>query len=224
MPGVDFEKFWRKTLNDGVVANSAYAPLSVTSKFNVANLPAQKPAAGEELEFIFRPDPSVYDGRFANNGWLQELPKPFTKLTWDNAALVSPKTAEKLALTHKVAARGGEHGQIVSTVIDIAISNSKVTAAAWILPGQADGVVVLPLGYGRKNAGYTGTNKGFNAYAVRIVERVVGGCRRQDHQENRRRVSAGLHAVSLQHGRPEDPEQRHARGIQKESRLCARRR
>jgi len=90
-----------------------------------------------------------------------------TKLTWDNAALVSPKTAEKFGISHDVAWRGGEHGKIYSNVIDIALSNSKVTAAAWRLPGQADGVVVLPLGYGRKRAGYTGTNKGFNAYAVR---------------------------------------------------------
>src|ERR1700730_3850103 len=167
-PDGDFEKFWRKTLNDGVVATSAYAPLGgLASKFNPASLPATKPAPPEELEFIFRPDPSVYDGRFANNGWLQELPKPVTKLTWDNAALVSPATAEKLGLTHRVAARGGEHGQILSNVIDIALSNSKVTAAAWILPGQADGVVVLPLGYGRTFAGYTGSNKGFNANVVR---------------------------------------------------------
>jgi MoCo/4Fe-4S cofactor protein with predicted Tat translocation signal len=164
----DLEKFWRKTLNDGVVANSAYPPLSLTSKFSPASLPAAKPAQPEELEFIFRPDPCVYDGRFANNGWLQELPKPVTKLTWDNAALVSPNTAEKLTLTHRVAARGGEHGQILSNVIDIALSDSKVTAAAWILPGQADGVIVLPLGYGRTYAGYTGTNKGFNANAVRF--------------------------------------------------------
>jgi molybdopterin-containing oxidoreductase family iron-sulfur binding subunit len=109
----------------------------------------------------------VYDGRFANNGWLQELPKPVTKLTWDNAALVSPKTAENLKVAHNVAWRGGEHGKVYSNVIDIALSNSKVTAAAWIVPGQADDTVVLPLGYGRKRAGYTGTNKGFNAYAVR---------------------------------------------------------
>jgi MoCo/4Fe-4S cofactor protein with predicted Tat translocation signal len=163
----DFEKLWRKALNDGVVANSALSPISVSAKFNPASLPAAKPAPPEELEFIFRPDPCVYDGRFANNGWLQELPKPLTKLTWDNAAMVSPNTAEKLALTHRVAARGGEHGQILSNVIDIALSGSKVTAAAWILPGQADGVVVLPLGYGRTFAGYTGTNKGFNANAVR---------------------------------------------------------
>jgi len=167
-PPGDFEKFWRKTLNDGLVANSAYPPLgAMAAKAVPASSTAARPASPEELEIIFRPDPSVYDGRFANNGWLQELPKPVTKLTWDNAAMVSPATAEKLALTHKVAARGGEHGQILSTVIDIAVSNSKVTAAAWTLPGQADGVIVLPLGYGRKNAGFTGSNKGFNAYAVR---------------------------------------------------------
>jgi len=166
-PSGEFEKFWRKTLNDGLVADSALPPSAVSAKFSPGSLPAVKAASSDELEFIFRPDPCVYDGRFANNGWLQELPKPVTKLTWDNAALVSPKTAEKLGISHDVAWRGGEHGKIYSNVIDITLSNSKVTAAAWRLPGQADGVVVLPLGYGRKRAGYTGTNKGFNAYAVR---------------------------------------------------------
>src|SRR5437899_356724 len=166
-PSGDFEKFWRKTLNDGVVAGSALPPSKPALKFSLASLPAPKALSEDLLEFIFRADPCVHDGRFANNGWLQELPKPVTKLTWDNAALVSPRTAEKLGLTQRVALRGGEHGQILSNVVDIALSGSKVTAAAWILPGQADGVVVLPLGYGRKRAGYTGTNKGFNAYAVR---------------------------------------------------------
>jgi MoCo/4Fe-4S cofactor protein with predicted Tat translocation signal len=166
-PSGDFEKFWRRTLNDGVVANTAYPPLSVAPKFNAASLPAIPVPNPGELEFLFRPDPTVHDGRFANNGWLQELPKPVTKLVWDNAALLGPKTSWNLGVTHRVAARGGEHGQIVSTVVDIALSNSKVTAAGWIVPGQAEGVVVLPLGYGRKKAGYTGTNKGFNAYAVR---------------------------------------------------------
>jgi MoCo/4Fe-4S cofactor protein with predicted Tat translocation signal len=166
-PSADSEKFWRKTLNDGLVAGSAFAPINAAAKFNPASLPPAKTTAADEIEFIFRPDPCMYDGRFANNGWLQELAKPITKLTWDNAALVSPKTAEKLALTHEVAARAGEHGKIYSNVIDISLSNSKVTAASWTLPGQADGVIVLPLGYGRKKAGYTGTNKGFNAYVVR---------------------------------------------------------
>jgi len=166
-PSADFEKFWRKTLNDGLVAGSAFTPVNAALKFTAASLPAAKTTPRDDIEFIFRPDPCVYDGRFANNGWLQELPKPVTKLTWDNAALISPKTAEKLELAHNVAWRGGEHGKVYSNVIDISLSNSKVTAAAWRLPGQADGVVVLPLGYGRKKAGYTGTNKGFNAYAVR---------------------------------------------------------
>jgi MoCo/4Fe-4S cofactor protein with predicted Tat translocation signal len=163
----DFEKFWRKTLNDGVIANSAFAPIAGAAKLNVASLPPAKATPASELEFIFRPDPSTYDGRFANNGWLQELPKPVTKLVWDNAALVSAKTAQDLQLSYTVASRGGEHGQVVSNVVDIALADSKVTAAIWTLPGQADGVVVLPLGYGRSRAGYTGTNKGFNAYAVR---------------------------------------------------------
>ena len=165
-----FEKFWRKTLNDGLVASSAFAPVSPALKLSVASLPTAKTPAPDEIEFIFRPDPCVYDGRFANNGWLQELPKPVTKLTWDNAALVSPKTGEKFSLTHDIGARGGEHGKVYSNVIDISLSNSKVTAAAWRVPGQADGVIVLPLGYGRKKAGYTGTNKGFDAYAVRTSD------------------------------------------------------
>src|SRR5271163_4845542 len=168
-PGADFDKFWRKTLHDGVVANSAFAPVPAAAKFSVASMPpAKAPSTG--LEFIFRPDPSIYDGRFANNGWLQELPKPVTKLVWDNAAMVSSKTAEDLSLMYSTASRGGEHGQIVSNVVDISLSSSKVSAAVWTVPGQANGVVVLPLGYGRSRAGYTGTNKGFNAYAVRTSQ------------------------------------------------------
>jgi molybdopterin-containing oxidoreductase family iron-sulfur binding subunit len=169
-PSTDFEKFWRKTLNDGLAAGSAFVPANLALKFSAASLPPPKTTPATDIEFIFRPDPCVYDGRFANNGWLQELPKPVTKLTWDNAALISPKTAENLQLAHNVAWRGGEHGKVYSNVIDISLSSSKVTAAAWRLPGQADGVIVLPLGYGRKRAGYTGTNKGFNAYAVRTSD------------------------------------------------------
>jgi MoCo/4Fe-4S cofactor protein with predicted Tat translocation signal len=167
-PGGDFEKFWRKTLNDGFVANSAHPPLAgLGAKVNLASLPPATAVPAGQLEFIFRPDPCVYDGRFANNGWLQELPKPVTKITWDNAAHISPATADALSVNQSVAWRGGEHGKVLSDVVDISLSNSKVTAAAWILPGQADGVVLLPLGYGRKKAGYSGTDKGFDAYVVR---------------------------------------------------------
>jgi MoCo/4Fe-4S cofactor protein with predicted Tat translocation signal len=160
---------WRKWLNDGVIAGTKLPPVSPELKFNAASLPAFKVAPADQIEFIFRPDPTVYDGRFANNGWLQELPKPLTKLTWDNAALMSPKLVQRLDLEHqiRIMSRGGEHGQVRSAVVDIALNGSKVTVASWTLPGQAENTVVLPLGYGRTRAGFTGTNKGFNAYAVR---------------------------------------------------------
>jgi MoCo/4Fe-4S cofactor protein with predicted Tat translocation signal len=161
---------WRKWLNDGVIAGTKLAQITPELKWSAASLPAFNAAPADEVEFIFRPDPTVYDGRFANNGWLQELPKPLTKLTWDNAALISPKLAQKMDLAHKVAARGGEHGQIRSAVVEIALNGSKVMAATWTLPGQAENTVVLPLGYGRTRAGFTGTNKGFNAYAVRVSQ------------------------------------------------------
>jgi molybdopterin-containing oxidoreductase family iron-sulfur binding subunit len=166
--GADLDRFWRKALNDGWVTGSASAPVNTAAKVNLAALAAAKPTP--DMEFLFRPDPTIYDGRFANNGWLQELAKPVTKITWDNAALVSPETAEKLGLSRTIMSRGGEHGQVRSSLVDIALSNSKVTAATWVVPGQADGVVVLPLGYGRRKAGFTGSNKGFNAYAVRSAD------------------------------------------------------
>ncbi len=158
---------WRKWLNDGVIPGTKFAPVNAELKFSAASLPAVQSAPADQLEYIFRPDPAVHDGRFANNGWLQELPKPVTKLTWDNAALISPKLAQKRDFAHKVQSRGGEHGQVRSPVVDIELNGSKVTAAVWTLPGQAENTVVLPLGYGRSRAGYTGNNKGFNAYVVR---------------------------------------------------------
>jgi len=161
------ESGWRKWLNDGVVTGTKFAPIAPALKFDPASLPAFSSVPPEQVEYLFRPDPTIYDGRFANNGWLQELPKPVTKLTWDNAALVSPRFAQKKDFAHKVMARGGEHGQIRTAVVDIALNGSKVTAATWTLPGQAENTVVLHLGYGRTRAGYTGTNKGFNAYMVR---------------------------------------------------------
>jgi len=158
---------WRKWLNDGVIEGTKAVPTTVELKLNAASLPAPAAAQGDQIEFIFRPDPNVYDGRFANNGWLQELPKPVSKLTWDNAALVSAKYAEQQQYAYKVKSRGGEHGQVRSPVVDVELNGSKVTAAVWTVPGQDNNTVVLPLGYGRSRAGYTGTNKGFNAYVVR---------------------------------------------------------
>jgi MoCo/4Fe-4S cofactor protein with predicted Tat translocation signal len=161
---------WRKWLNDGVIPGTKFVPITPDLKLNVATLPVAIRPQADQIEYVFRPDPTVYDGRYANNGWLQELPKPLTKLTWDNAALVSPKLAQSKNLAHIVESRGGEHGQILSAEVDIVLNGSKVTAATWTLPGVAENTVVLSLGYGRTRAGYTGSNKGFNAYVVRTSD------------------------------------------------------
>jgi molybdopterin-containing oxidoreductase family iron-sulfur binding subunit len=111
----------------------------------------------EGLVVLFRPDPGVGDGRFANNGWLQELPNPFSKLTWDNAALIAPSTAEELGVQN-------------NDVITLSVDGNSVDAPVWILPGQAKGVITTHLGYGRREAGRIGTGIGFNAYALRSFD------------------------------------------------------
>src|SRR5207248_1829470 len=92
----DFESFWRKSLHDGFIEGSAFTPKQVALKG--LNLPAPGRVDENSVEINFRRDPSIWDGRFANNGWLQELPKPMSKMTWDNPALVSPAMAERLGL------------------------------------------------------------------------------------------------------------------------------
>ncbi len=177
----DFETFWRTALHDGVVAGTAFQPKTVKLKAlaNVDGLSASdasvsetrnsKPARQNSLEISFQPDPTLFDGRFANNGWLQELPKPLTKLTWDNAALMSPKTAERLGLSYQVGARGGEHGRVFTDVIELRYEGRTLQAPTWIVPGHADECVTVHLGYGRTRAGKVGNGTGFNAYAIRTA-------------------------------------------------------
>jgi len=168
LPG-DFEQVWRKALHDGLIAGTAFAPKSVPLKEpkdweSGANRPgpAQSP-----LEIVFRPDPTIFDGRFANNGWLQELPKPLTKLTWDNVALISPATAERLGLGYEFGKLGGI---AYADVVELHYQGRRVRAPVWILPGHADDSVTVHLGYGRTRAGRVGTGLGFNAYALRTSD------------------------------------------------------
>jgi len=158
--GKDFDEYWKTSVHAGVVEGTAAATLSLTPGNDLGVPPAPAAAAAAaagELEVVFRPDPTVWDGRFNNNGWLQELPKPITKLTWDNAALVSLQTAERL---------GADTGDVV----EIEYRGRKVAAAVMILPGQAAGSVTLHLGYGRTRTGRTGEGAGFNAYALRTAD------------------------------------------------------
>ncbi|HEX9443974.1 MAG TPA: 4Fe-4S dicluster domain-containing protein, partial [Candidatus Binatia bacterium] len=176
----DFERFWKTALHDGVVAGTAFPPKPVKLRPVASFEPqiASSAEAGSEtqnsklktqnsLEIIFRPDPTIFDGRFANNGWLQELPKPLTKLTWDNAVLLSPATAGRLGISYRVGARGGEHGRIFADVAELDYAGRTLRMPVWIAPGHADDCATVHFGYGRTRAGRVGTGAGFNAYAIR---------------------------------------------------------
>jgi len=159
---VDFEKRWNRALHDGVVAGTAFAPKAVEVVPGAwTKAPKATPAAG--LEVAFRTDPAVYDGRFANLGWLQELPKPLSKITWDNVALVSPKTAAALGGVKTEQTASGHFTEVA----ELKLGGRSVKAPLWVLPGHADGAVTVHLGFGRRRAGQVGTGVGFDAYALR---------------------------------------------------------
>ena len=157
--GNDFAAFWHTTLHDGMMAGTSFPQRQVQYQRQALEEQlslAQQDTPTTALEVLFRPDPTVWDGQFANNGWLQELPKPLTKLTWDNAALISPATAQRLKLSN-------------AEIVELHYQGRTVLAPVWIMPGQADDTVTLPLGYGRWRAGRLGTGAGFNAYALRTA-------------------------------------------------------
>jgi MoCo/4Fe-4S cofactor protein with predicted Tat translocation signal len=179
-PSANFEDKWRRVVHDGVVGNSAPAAKAVTANTAfLSQLPAKTVGTGN-LEISILPDPSVYDGRFTNNGWLQELPNPLSKVTWENVALISPNTAAKLGINEardKREISGGERGTAFITTHGNNMSADNVTLTyqdakiekpvpMWIAPGQPDDVVTIFLGYGRTRAGRIGTGLGYNAFDV----------------------------------------------------------
>jgi MoCo/4Fe-4S cofactor protein with predicted Tat translocation signal len=174
---------WRRWLHDGVVADSALPPKHVTlvSRFDSAirnprsAIRDPQSAIQNGLEIAFRNDPCVLDGRFANNAWLQELPKPITKTTWDNAVFVSPATAARLHGSVSPSAQGGEHGQIVCDVVELRYRGRTSRGAIFPVVGHPDECVTVHLGYGRTRAGRVGTGAGFNANAIRTTEALWSG-------------------------------------------------
>ncbi|MGK2857292.1 MAG: TAT-variant-translocated molybdopterin oxidoreductase [Thermoanaerobaculia bacterium] len=177
-PGLDFETSWNKWLRDGVIDGTAQVHKAMPIALG-AIAPSNR--AGD-LEVSFRPDPAVFDGRFANNGWLQELPKPITKLTWDNAALMSPATATKLGLVGDRGLPGDGNEQNLhlwsrrAPMVEIKHGSRSLTAAAWVVPGHPDGAITLHSGYGRTRGGSVASQKekakggGFNAYTLRTSD------------------------------------------------------
>ncbi|MBX5496306.1 MAG: 4Fe-4S dicluster domain-containing protein, partial [Bryobacteraceae bacterium] len=155
----DFETFWRTALHNGIVPNTQASPVAAAA--NAAAIPPSAPPAeapATNVEIVFRPDPTVWDGRFANNGWLQELPKPVSKLTWDNAALISPATAKALGVKDE-------------DVVELSYRGRAVRAPVLVMPGHADNSVTVHLGYGRKGGGSVALGRGFDAYRLRTFDR-----------------------------------------------------
>jgi Fe-S-cluster-containing dehydrogenase component len=161
-PYPDAAEFWRHALYDGFVASTsllAGAPAPAAPAEPAAASAAPPDTTG--MEVVFRPDPMILDGRYANNGWLQETPKVLSKVTWDNVAYISPRTAERLgvALT-----RPGNQGQ---DVLEITYGGRSVRLPAWVMPGTADDVVAVHFGYGRRRAGRVGDTIGVDTFGLR---------------------------------------------------------
>jgi molybdopterin-containing oxidoreductase family iron-sulfur binding subunit len=158
----DLERDWNRGLATGLTVKAPPQTLAPTLRAGEIAAAIDKrhlpPHAGAgALEVTFALCPKMVDGRHANNTWLQEMPDPVTKLVWDNAAILSPATAQSLGVASK-------------DVLKISVGDRSITAAAWIVPGQADGSIALTLGWGRKKAGRIGNGRGFDAYPLRTLD------------------------------------------------------
>ncbi|MBI3653481.1 MAG: TAT-variant-translocated molybdopterin oxidoreductase [Acidobacteria bacterium] len=156
-PTAAAEKLWRKALHDGLIVGTSATPKPVTLKANWAASLADQSAnrnPQSAIEVVFRADPNIYDGSFSNNGWLQELPKPLSKLTWGNAAYLSPATAKKLSVAN-------------GNVIRLTVEGRSIDAPVWIMPGHANDSITVHFGFGRERVGKVGNKVGFSAYKIR---------------------------------------------------------
>ncbi|MGE3508487.1 MAG: TAT-variant-translocated molybdopterin oxidoreductase [Vicinamibacterales bacterium] len=169
----EFEARWRRWLHEGVVSDSALPAKMVT--LQPGAVAASAGVSGTGLDIQFRNDPTVLDGRFANNGWLQELPKPITKLVWDNAVLVSPKTAAALGVETSFSMQGGERGQTLSEIVEVRYQGRSVRGAIFTVVGHPDDAVTVTLGYGRRRGGQVVRGAGFDANQIRTSNALYVG-------------------------------------------------
>ncbi|MEX2457084.1 MAG: TAT-variant-translocated molybdopterin oxidoreductase, partial [Balneolaceae bacterium] len=161
----NFSNQWNAILHDGIDTESGFENVSVSLQNNFASeiQPELSVESTDGIEINIKPDPTIFDGRFANNGWLQELPDPMTKITWDNVALMSPATAISLGISPERSFSSNE----VPTV-RIETGDSSIEIAAWIQPGHADNSITLYTGYGRQNIGRVADGVGVNTYPLRV--------------------------------------------------------
>ena len=159
------EETWKKFLFNGFRENPLAKPFARGTRIP-GGVPVSKSVepSGGKLEVVFFRDAKMDDGRYANNGWMQELPDPITKMVWDNAVLISRKTAREL---------GVQNGEVV----EITLNGRKVSGPIWVQPGMADYSLGLALGYGRERAGRIGSGVGFNAYKIFTGKYIETGAR-----------------------------------------------
>ena len=179
VPSPDFEKAWTESLNDGMVAKSAAEPvknLKVKDGWWKTGLDKTAPApTADDMTLVFRLDQTLFDGQFANNGWLQELPKPVTKLTWGNAAIMSPETAKLKGITQKAGGHGGNYGELLTDMVELNYRGRTLKVPAYVQPGQPDFVVTVHFGHGRARAGNVGNEQGFNAASLWTTDAPLWG-------------------------------------------------
>ncbi len=179
----DPKKAFEKFLHDGLLEGSAYPLASVSFNLQRAGEALRTTVAPvtlskDNLEIRFATDHKVDDGRFANNGWLQECPDPITKISWDNAILISPRLAKEIGVypggtklqVARVELSEFQQGKEKAPVAEITVNGRTVRGPLHIQPGLANHTIVLPLGYGRAQSGHIGTGAGFNAYKVRTSD------------------------------------------------------
>ncbi len=185
------EEAWKTLLRDGFLADSTYQAATPAPRGNASAPLVTMPASNDALEIVFATDASVYDGRWIDNGWLQEAPDPISKLAWDNVALIAPKTAKDLGIYEKIIQleswNGGrspdsEGEQRKSPMINIEVNGRSLKIPVLVSFGQAENTLVIPLGYGQgfdesdplgrktgnaAHVGLVGVNSGFDAYPLR---------------------------------------------------------
>jgi molybdopterin-containing oxidoreductase family iron-sulfur binding subunit len=146
----DFQTFWQRSLHDGWVNGPKSAVLNAAGAVALPALPTTDTNA---VEIVFRPDSTIGDGTWSNNGWLQELPKPQTKMTWDNVVLVSPKDAQAQNISG-------------ADLVEVTVDGKTIRGPAWIGPGIPEGSFTITFGYGRSGSGRVGNEIGYNAYSI----------------------------------------------------------
>jgi MoCo/4Fe-4S cofactor protein with predicted Tat translocation signal len=153
--GRAFEVFWETSLHDGLLLGTALPAISLPIRPDWAGQAGAATNGNESaMEIVFRPDPTIGDGEYSNNGWLQELPKPVTRITWDNAAMIGTATAQQMGL-------------VTGDYVKLYLNDRYMEAGVFVVPGHADNSVTMHLGYGRRRSGNVGTGPGFDGYLLR---------------------------------------------------------